>query len=82
MDVVHAFDEHVGQIVARLDAGTVNHAQDQYIALGRREVLQLRGIERLGLGREMLDLGVRNARQVMIGADGGRQLNDVVEQIL
>ena len=50
------FREHLGQVIARLNLSTVHEAQQQRVALGRCDVLQLGGVQYLGLTSKVADL--------------------------
>jgi len=59
----HAFAEHLGQIVTPLNLRPADQAQQQRVALGGGDVLELGRVERPGLSGEVSDLGGRHASQ-------------------
>ncbi len=82
MDVPHAFDEHLREIVARLDPGPVDQAYQYRVALGGPKLAQLGSIQCPRLGSEVLALDLRDARQVQLAADQFVQFGDMVDQLL
>jgi hypothetical protein len=50
------FREHFGQVIASLDRSALHQAQQQRVPLGRRDVLQLSGVQHLGLSSKVADL--------------------------
>ena len=53
----HAFDEHLYDLIARLDGGLMDQAHQQRQSLGSREVPYVRRMQRPGFLGEMRDLG-------------------------
>ncbi len=82
VDVPHALDEHLREIVARLDPGPVDQAHQYGVALGGPKLAQLRSIQCPCLGGEVLALDLRDARQVQLAADQFTQFGDMVDQLL
>ena len=82
VEISHAFDEHLGQVVTGLYPSAMDQAQQECVSLGLAEVAQLGGVQHPGFGGKMLALEFRYVRQMQFAADQFVQRSDMVDQFL
>lgn len=67
MNGEHAFDQHLSQVIERLGRLDAQQGCRQRVAFPRQHLPHPGGIERLGLGGELLHLAVRNTGEEIWG---------------